>query len=66
MAFLLATNYRDDGFTHFIFDNGPTERVNFLSPPGTSREVLGMQPEELLRRTFADVRPPTVNRRRVK
>lgn len=66
MAFLLGVSYQDDGFTRITYDNGPTNRVQLLCPPGASREVLDMEADTLLQASFTEVRPPTVNRRRVR
>ena len=66
MAFLLSVHHQDDGFTRIIIDNGPTSRVQLLSPPGASGEIVGRPIDDVLRDTFTEVRPPAVSRRRVR
>ena len=66
MAFLLSVHYQDNGFTRIVLDNGPTSRVQLLSPPGASAEILGRSADEVLQNTFTEVRGPAVNRRRIK
>lgn len=62
MPFLLDISHNSDGTTRFIFDDGPTRRVQVLALTTAYQEVLNVPADQLLRSTLTQVRPPE-NRR---
>lgn len=65
MPFLLSTEHKSDGMTHYQYDLSPSQRIQMVSFTAAYETVLGVPADTLFAGTLAEIRPPQ-NRRGTK